>query len=139
MFSNDWALSRMFQDMERLLEHAGLSGSSSRRGMPFLSHSSPALNIWANDDALVVTGEIPGVDPDSVHISVMGDTLTLSGKREFSVGQQALRAEEFNRSLQMPYRVDADRTEARCRDGLFTVVLHRPETEKPRKITVKAA
>ncbi|HEX3132652.1 MAG TPA: Hsp20/alpha crystallin family protein [Planctomycetota bacterium] len=138
MFANDWTLSRMFQDMERLLEHAGY-GARPGRGVPFLSHATPALNIWANDDALVVTGEIPGVDPASVTISVLGDTLTITGKRDFAHGQQPLRTEEFNRSIQVPYAVDADRTEARCKDGLLTVVLHRPETEKPRKITVQAA
>ena len=139
MLANEWAWSHMFQDMERLLEQVNSSIGSRRRGMPFLSNSAPPLNIWANEDALVVTGEVPGVDPDSVNISVVGDTLTVSGKREFNAGQQALRTEEFNRSIQMPFRVDTDRTEARCKDGVLTVVLHRPETEKPRKITVKAA
>jgi HSP20 family protein len=140
MYMNEWAFSNVLQDMERFLEQVSRSVSTARVGTPFLGHSMPALNVWENDDAFVVTGEMPGVDPDSIGISVLGDTLTVSGKRVFDYGQnqEIDRTKEFNRSIQMPYRVDADRTEAHCRDGVLTVVLHRPESEKPRKITVQS-
>jgi HSP20 family protein len=140
MHSNSEGYASVLQDMEQLINRIGRSVAS-RSGVPFLGPATPLLNIWENEDALVVTGEVPGVDADSIHISVMGDTLTVSGKRLMSVPQakEAAGSMEFNRSIQLPYRVDADRTEARTRDGVLTIVLKRPESEKPRKISVKVA
>jgi HSP20 family protein len=138
MYATDWGFHQMFQDMERLLDHVSYPRPQ-RTGTPFLGHATPALNIWANDQAFVVTGEVPGVDPDSITISVMGDTLTVTGRRHFDFGREpSERRREFNRSIQLPCRVDADRTEARCRHGVLTVVLHRTEAEMPRKIAVQS-
>jgi len=138
MYTNNWGYSSLLNDVASILDQIGRS-SVSRSGVPFLGNSTPALNIWENDDALVLTGEIPGVDAESIDISVMGDTLTLTGKRQFSSPQdkETPTTMEFNRSIQLPYRVDADRTEARTRDGVLTIVLKRPDSEKPRKISVK--
>ena len=138
MYTTDWGLSKMFQDMERLLDQSGY-GRPDRSGTPFLGHATPALNVWENDEAFVVTGEVPGVDPASISISVMGDTLTVTGRRVFDFGrEQGDRRKEFNRSLQLPCRVDAERTEARCRHGVLTVVLHRLEADKARRIPVQS-
>ena len=137
MYTTQWGLAKMFQDMERLLDDAGYARSDDN-GTPFLGHTTPALNVWENEEAFVVTGEVPGVDPASIAISVMGDTLTVTGRRLFDfVRESADRRKEFNRSIQLPCRVDGERTEARCRDGVLTVVLHRLETDKARKIPVR--
>ena len=42
----------------------------------------PAINVWANEDGFVLTAELPGVKPDDIDISVVGETLTLSGTRQ---------------------------------------------------------
>jgi len=141
MNSYDWGMWNTLQDMEQIFDQVGRAYGSTRRGTPFLGQATPSLNIWANENTLVVTGEVPGVDPASTTISVLGDTLTVSGKRVFAiVGEQKTeRTEEFNRSIQLPFAVDADRTEARCQDGVLTITVHRPEAEKPRRIAITAA
>src|SRR4030042_215884 len=39
-----------------------------------------ALDVYENDDALVVKAALPGVRPDEVDISVIGDVLTVKGE-----------------------------------------------------------
>lgn len=143
MYSRDWGFDSFwnsFQDLQRVLDDVGRTAGDVRKGTPFLARAAPGMNVWANDSAVVVTSEVPGVDPSSIGITVMGDTLTVTGKRRFTVdGQEDGHAAEFNRSIQLPYRVDADRTEARCSNGLLSIAMHRPEQEKPRKIAITAA
>ena len=45
-------------------------------------HSYPATNVWTNEDGAVVSTELPGVVPEDIDISVVGDTLTVSGTRK---------------------------------------------------------
>jgi HSP20 family protein len=137
MYTYDNGFWNVFSDLDRFFESFG----ATRRATPFLGDATPALNVWGNDEALVVTSEIPGVDPASVGITVHGDTLTVKGKRVVvpAKEQQAERSAEFQRSIQLPYRIDAERTEARSRDGVLSITLHRSASDKPRAITITAA
>jgi HSP20 family protein len=102
-----------------------------------------ALNVWANEEAVAVTAEVPGIDPASIELSIVGDTLTVSGRRPATTGDKAgwLRRErgayEFTRTIQLPFRVDAEAAEARVKDGVLTIALRRLEADKPRKISVR--
>jgi len=46
---------------------------------------------------------------------------------------------EFTRTMEPPYRIDAQRVDARFKNGVLSVRLPRAEEDKPRKIAVKAA
>ena len=106
----------------------------------------PALNVWTNEDGLVLTAELPGFSPDDIDISVVGDSLTLSGERkadDVPEGTRYHRRErgygKFSRTLQLPYTVEADGVEALFNNGILHVQLPRAEADKPKKITVKSA
>jgi hypothetical protein len=43
----------------------------------------------------------------------------------------------FTRTVQLPYRVDPDRVEARLEDGVLRLSLGRPEQDKPRRIEIR--
>lgn len=124
-----------FRDLERLVED--LAGSFRNPAVPgaFTRPGDVPLNVWSNDQGLVVVAEVPGVEPTSIAVNVLGDTVTISGKRTASGEGEVT----FTRTVHLPFRVDADRTEARCIDGVLSVALHRPEDERPRTIAVKAA
>lgn len=122
-----------FRDLERLVEE--LTGSFQRSFPTSDRLSEVPLNVWSNDQVVVVTAETPGVDPSSIGVNVLGDAVTISGKRQSGAQGETT----FTRTVHLPFRVDADRTEARCTDGVLTIALHRPEAERPRTISVKAA
>jgi HSP20 family protein len=106
----------------------------------------PPLNAWIDDEGLIVTAEIAGVDPENIQIAVENEALYLSGKRiteELPESARRLRRErsfgEFTRTLELPFQIDADSVEATIRNGVLQIVLPRLPEEKPTKITVKAA
>jgi HSP20 family protein len=105
----------------------------------------PALNIWTSENGLNVTAEVPGIKPEDIDISVVGETLTLSGERhpnELQEGAQYHRQErgygKFTRSIQLPFPVDVNKVEATFKNGVLQVALPRAEADKPKKIVVKS-
>jgi HSP20 family protein len=135
-------MERMRRDMDRMFEGAAL-----QRRQP---GGYPALNIWTSPDSAHVTAELPGVKAEDIDISVVGETLTLTGSRqpdEYQEGsQQDVRYHrqergygKFSRAIQLPFQVDAAKVEASFEKGVLHVSLPRAEADKPRKITVKAA
>jgi HSP20 family protein len=143
MFISDVFTSRggrdLFADLERLIEavdrgHAAVASSS----------ASSNLDIWANDDALQVSLDAPGIDPASIDLTVLGDSLTIRGQALPSDGEREwLRRERapatFARTVRLPYPVDAEHAEARYTDGVITATLHRQAGSKPQRISVQAA
>ena len=108
--------------------------------------SYPALNIWSNEEGLVVNAEVPGIDVKDIDISVVGETLTLSGARkseDLEEGSRYHRQErgsgKFNRSVELPFPVDIDKVEATFKNGVLQISLPRSEADKPKKIVVKSA
>jgi HSP20 family protein len=131
-------MDRLQRDMNRLFNRYG--APDSMRTAP----SYPAINVWVNEDGQIVTAEMPGLGPDDIDITVVGDTLTISGSRgsedlpeEARVHRHERGFGKFSRSLQLPFAVDSDKTQARFNDGILEIKLPRPETDKPRKINIK--
>jgi HSP20 family protein len=106
--------------------------------------SYPAVNVWTQADAALVTAELPGVDPESIDISVQDDTLTVRGTRErpemedVTYHRQERRFGAFARTIQVPFRVQGDEVNAIFEKGVLRISLPRAEEDKPKRITVKA-
>jgi HSP20 family protein len=133
-------MERMEREMDRLFE------TFFPRRRRFFEVEFPPMNVWTNTEGAVVTVELPGVNPEQIEVSVVGDTLTLRGKRvaeDLPEGARYQRRErfqgEFARSLQLPFTIDADHVEAQYENGILTITLPRAEADKPKRITVQAA
>ncbi|MBW2568728.1 MAG: Hsp20/alpha crystallin family protein [Deltaproteobacteria bacterium] len=131
----------VWQEMQRL-QHE-MDRLFTGENLPF-TREYPAVNIWTGEDDIIVTSEIPGIEPGNINISVTGDTLTISGSRPsdaFKEGEICHRRERaygrFNRSIQLPFKVDADKVEAKYEKGVLKIVLPRAEENKPKKISIK--
>jgi len=104
----------------------------------------PAMNVWVNDEEALFTAEVPGVNLDDLDISVVGDTLTIKGTRkqeDVPEGACCYRQERgvggFSRSVELPFKVNADKVEAIFQKGVLKITLPRAEEDKPRKVSVK--
>lgn len=105
----------------------------------------PMINAWMNEEGLIVFAELPGVNPDELDISVVGNTLTLSGARNSEAlpdNAEHYRRErghgEFSRSLTLPFKVEVDGVEATFENGVLKLELPRLAEEMPRKISLKS-
>lgn len=112
---------------------------------PFVNEF-PAVNVWLGKDDVTVTAELPGMDPESIDISVAADTLTLGGSREkesLKEGENYHRQERnysnFTRTLQLPYQVNAGKVSAKYEKGILRITLPRSEETKPKKISIKSS
>lgn len=129
---------RLHREMNRLFE-PGV------RRARMEAESFPAVNVWANEDDILMTAEIPGVDPAKLEITVKNDTVILRGERpedELAEGEAYLRQERgagtFVRTFSLPYHVDGDKVHAEYQMGILKIRLPRRAEDKPRKITVQA-
>lgn len=139
MFPTD-VFGELRREMDQLFEPylSGVGRSPFPRGRAF-----PALNVWDDGPRLMAEAEIPGVEPGDVEVHVMGDELTIKGRRPPMEGEkltyhrQERGTGEFARVVTLPIDVDAEKVEAALRDGVLTITLPKEESAKPRQIEVK--
>jgi len=112
---------------------------------PFGLGEFPALNVWEEENALFIEAELPGLDLSELEIFVTGQNqLTLKGERKSPTIEKAIAHRQergfgkFERTLALPFAVNAEAVEARFEDGILTVRLPKHESAKPRKIEIKA-
>jgi HSP20 family protein len=104
----------------------------------------PPLNVWEEEDHVLVEAELPGLDLKDLDIYVTGgNQLTVKGQRKPPVTEKGVwhRQERgfggFSRTLTLPFPVDADKVDARLEQGVLHLKLAKHESAKPRKIPVK--
>lgn len=106
----------------------------------------PLMNVTEDKDNFYVRAELPGLKPDQLDISVTGDSLSLSGEREIPAEDESAQyhrrereAGKFSRIVTLPSQVDTGKVDARCADGILTVVLPKAEAAKPKQVAIKAS
>lgn len=103
------------------------------------------LDVRADDEAYVITAELPGLTPDEVKIDILDDVLTLRGEaaaEENGHGETLWREipelGSFSRRLRLPEPVDAEQAEASMQNGLLTLRIPKSEAARPKSIQIKA-
>jgi HSP20 family protein len=103
----------------------------------------PPINIWRGPDGVIVTAEMPSVALGTIDLTVHQNTLTIKGRREPEVNEAGTIYHKrertfgpFARSIELPFNVDPDKVKASMQNGILTVELPRPESDKPRKIHI---
>ncbi|MGN6102186.1 MAG: Hsp20/alpha crystallin family protein [Devosia sp.] len=104
----------------------------------------PLIDVWASAEHAILAAAVPGVEPDALDILIYQDTVTLRGTRQpepLAEGDIIHRAErttgEFTRSFTLPFHVDPDGVKAVFKNGVLTLDLPRPESERPKRIKVQ--
>lgn len=105
---------------------------------------SPAVDIFENENELVLKADVPDVDPKEVGIQIENGTLTLKGERKFEEhrnGKAYHRIERgygsFVRAFTLPDTVDPEKVKADYKNGVLTVTLPKKEIAKPRTVNVQ--
>ena len=105
-------------------------------------HFTPRVDIFANDQELLLYADVPGATANDVELRYERGELTLQGKvkpRQFA-GQAILSEYEvgdFFRVFQIHESIDASKIEAEFHDGVLTVHLPKQEAVKPKLVTVR--
>ena len=106
---------------------------------------APSVDIFENDNELIVKAELPAVDPKDVELNVENNVLTISGERklEFEDKKENYHRIEraygsFSRSFSLPRLIDETKIQATYKDGVLTVLIPKHEKAKPRQIKISA-
>lgn len=100
------------------------------------------MDAFRRGDEIVVELDLPGVDRDSLDVTVESDVLEISARRaaHFEEGDQLIVAErqhgDVRRRLHLGESLDAERIEASYDDGVLRVVIPVAEEAKPRRIEI---
>ncbi len=112
--------------------------------MPWFE-GTPAVDVYETEDSVVVKTPIPGVKPEDIQVSLVGDTLTIKAEmkeEKEEKRQNYLRRERrmgsYNRSLTLPGGLQSDKAQADYTNGILTLTLPKAEEVKPKTIKVTA-
>lgn len=102
------------------------------------------VDAYENEDQIVLTASVPGVNPERVQITLDNDTLTIRGevnglKEEANYLVHERFHGKFERRLTVNVPVDSAAAEASFDNGVLTLVLPKAAEAKPHRITVKSA
>jgi len=104
---------------------------------------TPAVDIYASEDGIIVKVDLPGVSKTDVSVELKDNYLTIRGERrtDGSVKEDSYYRQErclgaFHRSFRLQTSVDPGKVKARFKEGVLEVEIPRPSEEPPKKITV---
>ena len=121
-----------FRELDRLTD--GVAGGR-RSGLM-------GMDAYRREGQVVVHFDLPGVDPDSIDVTVEKNQLTVRAERTWEPAEdmQVIASERpqgtFTRSLFLGEGLDTDNIEADYDDGVLTLTVPVAEQAKPRKISV---
>lgn len=103
------------------------------------------IDMVENQNELIVKASVPGMKPEDIEITVVGDSLSIKGTAQSEVKQekenyvvQERRFGSFQRTLNLPVAVQADKAHADFENGVLTLTLPKVEEIKPKQIKVIA-
>jgi len=136
-----WDMERMFDEMSQVFDTFG--GPLGLRSVP--AGAFPALNIYDAKDKLVVTAEIPGVDPAKLELTVQENSLTLAGQRNGDASDDNVRyyrkerpSGEFSRTITLSEKVDPAGVQATSKNGILRIELPKAQAAKSRSVAIQA-
>ena len=111
------------------------------------ARSYPLMNVGEDKDNVYVEALAPGLNPDSLEISVQQGQLRIAGEKPSitpEVKAEAYHRSErsagrFVRTIQLPTDVDADKVKAQYKNGLLLITLPKAEEAKPKQISIEVA
>lgn len=144
-----WELFKEMDTMSREMDNifAGLGlGRMFEPGLsPFTLRGYPRMDVREEGERITVTAEVPGFDPKDLEMTVMGNTLTLSGERKAEVPENVTwhRRErgmgKFLRTIDLPVEIDSEHVKADYQDGVLTVTLPKAAGAKAKRIAIAAS
>ena len=100
---------------------------------------APPVDIYENDDEILVITDFPAVNPDDVSVRLEGGQLDIEGRQSYSGSKdEALAPVLFARIFRVPDTIDPKGVSAELKSGVLRITLKKSEEAKPRRIKVVA-
>lgn len=136
---NEWEPYRLMDSLLRWEPTADKAAPRRDAATPF----SPRFDVKETKDAFLFKADLPGVKQSDIDISLSGNKLTITGKREAEAAQpdeNVFMSERtygsFSRTFTLPTSADVENIKADLTSGVLSVSLPKRVESQPRKITV---
>ena len=139
---NPWSDLLSLQDeMNRLFESN--IGAPQRSAGLFGTDYIPPVDVLRNKESIVVRVDLPGMSKDDIDITVVNGRLFIRGEKKQETKDEHTNVHRierfygtFERVIDLPNLVDADKIKASFKDGVLEINAQLREEAKPRQIAV---
>ena len=128
--------------VDDLLEHSGFEHHRLKNWES--PHLRPALESFVNGDQFTIRVDLPGIDPESIDVTVVGGFLTVKGSREEnqeSKHAQYYRRETrygvFERTIQLPEGLTAGNLKATHKNGVLELTATLPKEGASKQVKLQ--
>lgn len=128
--------------MNRLFEDVFTSARGEEKDI-ISSSWTPAVDIYEDENQLVLTAEVPGIDEKDIEIKLEDNTLSIQGERKMekeTKEENYHRIERaygsFYRSFTLPNYIDQDKIQAEHENGILKITMPKKPELKPRKVKI---
>jgi HSP20 family protein len=118
------------------------SGARSERGAATVALP---LDVTEGENDFVVTASLPGINPEDVQTTVLGDTVMIKAESKTNAekkGENWLMRERrtgsFQRSVSLGTPINSDKASAKFEHGVLTLTLPKSEQARPKQIKLSA-
>jgi HSP20 family protein len=133
-----------FRLMREMMQWDPFRAFDEMGGGSTFSTFNPQFEVKENADGIYIHADLPGIDEKDLEISMTGNRLTISGKRESEQKEENTTYYTyersygtFSRSFTLPEGVDSEHVGAELKNGVLTLHLPKKPELKPRKISIK--
>ena len=139
----------MARNMARAFQDPGFDST------PFMSaflpgrfaRGYPLVNLYDDDDRHYVEALAPGLDPSKLNLTVVHNTLTISGEKMAppadikpdAFHRQERSAGKFVRAISLPVEIDDKGITAEYANGLLLITLPKAKHAKPQQVSVQVS
>lgn len=129
----------VFSEFDRMHRHFANEAAAAQRS----AAEYPAINIAKSDEHIDVYAYAPGLDPESIDVTLHEQLLTLRGSKQAHKAadgeQNSVRERftgDFERTVKISDDIDSNNVEASYENGVLSITLNRQAKPVARKITV---
>ena len=104
----------------------------------------PPVDVYEDDKNLVVKVELSGFEPKDIDVSIDGDVLRISGKKEVKREDKnkkyyisEIHDRSFSRTISLPVEINQKDIKAEFENGVLTLTLPKVNKPKALKIPIK--
>ena len=105
---------------------------------------TPSINIYSENENIVLAVEIPGVDKDTLDVHIDGDNLHIGARKkrdeigkEYCERHKERKFVEYKREFELNPEIDRETIKANYEHGILKVTLQKKEAALPKKIAIK--
>ncbi|MCR5413590.1 MAG: Hsp20/alpha crystallin family protein [Kiritimatiellae bacterium] len=100
----------------------------------------PPVNVYLDDNAVIVDMELPGKTAKDVDLTLEAQAVVIADKPSSVADAETGKTEEpkpaWSRRLELPFRVDAEKANAKFENGILRVELPKADAAQARRISI---